>query len=395
MRLSRRSLLASLFAAPGLCGQSANGTAEKVSAPAPVFPARSNDFHQLLVPARIENSAPLWCELDSGGGGPVVFIDAAKAAAIGIQPTFYGRSAGPTEGGLATDLRSRVTVVLPGLKLPGQELVIKPGALPGDKDASIGMLLLKRFVVELDHEAPAVRLYDPDDFRYSGAGRAFDFTMEQNNPFTTATLTLRDGRQVEARMVIDTGAVASIAYFSRTFAVRHKLTERSIASVPDTMGRTACRIERFALGPLGVDRPVVHAFGTPGFGGNAEPDGMIAADFLRRFRVFLDYSRNRMILEPNRGYDSPAAFDASGLRVHRVSNTVDTLRIYEVLPGTPAAEAGLRVSDLLVSVDGVPMQRMSPGMVQEALSRDGRDCDLLIQRADEVLAIRLKLRRLL
>src|SRR5207244_2888080 len=76
--------------------------------------------------------------------------------------------------------------------------------------------------------------------------------------------TLRDGQQVTARMVIDTGAVGSIAYFSRTFATKARLAERSLASVPDTMGRTACRIGRFSLGAMGIDRPVVHYFGNSG-----------------------------------------------------------------------------------------------------------------------------------
>ena len=123
-----------------------------------------------------------------------------------------------------------MTLAFPGLKLPAQELVIKPDALPGDKDASIGMLVLSRFVVELDHESPAVRLHEPETFRYSGPGRAFPFSIEDNNPFTSATLTLRDGRQVAARMVIDTGAVGSIAYFSRSFAIQNKLAERALAS---------------------------------------------------------------------------------------------------------------------------------------------------------------------
>ena len=386
MRLSRRDVFAALCAAPAL----------RSASPVPLsLPARRNDFHQLLVPARIENSPVLWCELDSGGGGRLIFIDAAKAAAIGVQATFYGQSAGPMDGTLAPDLRTRVTLVLSGLKLSAQELVIKPDALPGDKEASIGMLVLSRFVVELDHESPAVRLHEPETFRYSGPGRAFPFSIEDNNPFTSATLTLRDGRRVAARMVIDTGAVGSIAYFSRSFAIQNKLAERALASVSDTMGRTACRIERFALGALGIDRPVVHHFGTPGFGGKNEPDGMLAADFLRRFRVFLDYGRGRMILEPNRGYTEPVAFDASGLRVHRIPNAPDALRIYEVLPGTPAAEAGLHASDLLVALDDTPMQRMSPGMVQEALARDGHESSLVIQRADEVFTVRLKLRRLL
>jgi len=81
--------------------------------------------------------------------------------------------------------------------------------------------------------------------------------------------------------------------------------------------------------------------------------------------------------------------------VHRVPSLPDALRIYQVLPETPASEAGLQETDLIVAVDDTPVQRMSPGMVQEALTRDGRECALLIQRADDVFTIRLKLRRLL
>ncbi|MCU1237969.1 MAG: hypothetical protein JWP63_5936 [Candidatus Solibacter sp.] len=385
--LSRRALLASLCATPRLWPAA-------TSAPI-VLTARRNDFHQLLVPARIDGSPPLWCELDSGGGGALVFIEAAKANAIGIMPTSYGRSAGPLENALALDGRTRVTLAFQGLKLPEQELVIKPTPLLGDKDASIGMLVLSRYVVELDHDSPAVRLHDPDQFRYTGPGKAFPFTIEENNPYTTATLTLRDGKEVPARLVIDTGAAGSIAYLSRSFAAQHKLTEHSLASAPDSLGRRACRLERFAMGTLGVTRPVVHEFLEPGFGGKTEPDGMIGVEFLRRFKVFFDYGRSRMILEPNSRFAEPSRFDASGLRVHRVAGFADAVRIYQVLPGTPAADAGLQETDLIVAVDDTPVQRMSPGLVQETLMRDGRECRLLIQRGYDVFQADLKLKRLL
>src|SRR4029077_15761294 len=86
--LSRRTLLASLCGS--LCPPPRLWAAAPIS-----IPARRNDFNQLLVPARIDGSPPLWCELDSGGGGALVFIEAAKASAMGILATSVGRSAGP------------------------------------------------------------------------------------------------------------------------------------------------------------------------------------------------------------------------------------------------------------------------------------------------------------
>src|SRR5947208_7981701 len=110
--LSRRALLG------GLCA----GVLPAAVTSRPIaIPARRNDFHQLLVPARIDGSAPLWCELDSGGGGALVFIEAAKASAIGIAPTTFGRSAGPLESELALDGRTRVMLAFPGVRFPEQE----------------------------------------------------------------------------------------------------------------------------------------------------------------------------------------------------------------------------------------------------------------------------------
>ncbi len=237
MTLSRRTFLAALCSAAPL----RSAPSEPLT-----LPARRNDFHQLLVPASIGNSPPLWCELDSGGGGHLVFIDADRARAIGVQPTFYGSSAGALEGAPSPDLRTRVTVAFPGLKFPAQEVVIKPGPLPGDKDASVGMLLFGRYVVELDHASPAVRLHDAASFRYSGPGRALPFTIEDNNPFTAATLTLRDGQQLAARMVIDTGAVGSIAYFSSSFATRSGCAEAGSSERRTTGTIDAQRAERAA-----------------------------------------------------------------------------------------------------------------------------------------------------
>src|SRR5260370_41878575 len=98
------------------------------------------------------------------------------------------------------------------------------------------MLVLSRFVVELDHDSPAVRLHEPENFRYSRPGRAFPFTLEANNPYTAATLTLRDGKEVTARLVIDTGAAGRNAYLSRSFAARHHPARRAGGAPPDRLG---------------------------------------------------------------------------------------------------------------------------------------------------------------
>jgi hypothetical protein len=386
--LKRRTLLASLCAAPAVWARPETG--EPIA-----LPARLNDYGQLLVPVRVNGSRPLWCELDSGGGGALMFLDLATAAGIGVAPTTLGRSTGATDPAASVDGRAQVDLAFPGLEIPSQELVIKPKPLPGDKEGVIGLMLLGKYVVELDHASPAVRLHNAEKFRYSGPGQAIPFTIENQNPYVTVSLTLRSGDEIRGHFVIDTGAAGSIAYLAKSFADRIRLLARVVKSAPDSLGLTACRIERLSLGPFSVERPIIDQFAAMGFGGSAEPSGMLGIDFLRRFKIFMDWGRKQITLEPNRYYREPSRFDASGIRVYRLAGEHQAVQIFQVLPGTPAAEAGLREGDNLIALDDVPVERMSPGMVHETLREDGREITLLVQRQTEVFTLKLRLRKLL
>ncbi len=381
LRLTRRSVLAAL-ATPLWSADASPIT----------LPARLNDFHQIQIPVRINGSAPLWFEVDSGGGGALLFIDIGKAMGVGMQPTAYGTSAGPADGSAEPDLRARANADLPGLRLNDQEFVIKQKPL--GKDGILGLATLARYVVEFDYETPALRLHDAGAFAYRGAGAAVPFTVAATNPYVAGSLLLPGGETVEGRFVLDTGSAGSILYLSHSFAQRTRLLDRGLKWVPDSIGLYATRVPRFSVGPLRVENPVIRRFPARGFGGTSEPDGLIGVEFLRRFRIFFDFGRSQAIFEANRHVQDPSLFDASGIRVERTARP-DVHRIFQVIPNTPAFDAGVRESDLLVAIDGVPVIRLSPLMVQEELSRDGRKCTLLIERGGEVRTVTLELRKLL
>jgi len=385
---TRRGVLAALAAGP------LGPTLRAFQPPAPLtLPAMLNDFHQIWIPVRMDGSGPLWCELDSGAGGALFFIDVDKAVALGVRAEGFGQSAGPADGRLVEDGRAHVTVDLPGLRLERQELVVKPNPL--GKDGIMGLYALSRWVTEMDYETPAVRLYDAGSFRYRGAGTALPMTLERTNPLVEARLTLGGGEEIRGRFVVDTGAAGSILYLTRTFVERTRLLDRKLTWAADSLGASATRIERFAVGPYAVEQAVIRRFPAPGFGGGAEPDGMIGVEFLRRFRLFFDYGRERLILEPNGAYQEPSRFDASGLRAYKDKPGQPGLKIFLVVPGTPAAEAGVREGDLLLAVDRTSVDLISAGRVAEMLMEEGAERRLLILRGREVLTLRLRLRKLL
>lgn len=75
---------------------------------------------------------------------------------------------------------------------------------------------------------------------------------------------------------------------------------RSIAWIPDKSGFSMCRIRRIAVGPFAMENPLVVLMPVQGFGGDANaPDGMLAVNFLRRYRIYIDYAKKQMIFEAN------------------------------------------------------------------------------------------------
>lgn len=72
---------------------------------------------------------------------------------------------------------------------------------------------------------------------------------------------------------------------------------------PRRFGRLAAVKRRRTAAEAGRDGATVRlSLDTEGSGASEETDGLVGGEVLHRFKLILDYSRKRMILEPN---DSP------------------------------------------------------------------------------------------
>jgi hypothetical protein len=181
-----------------------------------------------------------------------------------------------------------------------QELYIKE--LRGVReDGLIGAAVFADFIVEVDLQAPAFRLHSPASFRYRDHGAPIPCDLWSSNPHVIASLTIDDRDPPEARMTIDTGAGGiAEAFLTPRFNDRLRGLGRTIPWAPDKDGWQTCRIRRIAVGAVAMDHPLIVLPPVQGFGGDANaPDGMLAVNFLRRYRLYIDYSKKQVLLEPN------------------------------------------------------------------------------------------------
>jgi predicted aspartyl protease len=354
--------------------------------------------------ARLNDSDGMWLVLDTGAGGSV--LDAARADALGLESVGTQHALG--SGGSETGSTVRgVNVALPGFQLRDQTmgtLALSSLAAQAGRplDGILGHPLLSRCVVEIDYARKCVSLFEPADYKYTGPGVSLPLTFKENLPYVKASIVLPDGRTVTGKFVIDTGASTNLI-LSRdvvdregvSAAVGKTLTVQSRGVGGVTEVRLA-RLTRLDVGGFSLAQPVA-ALQPAGVGHiSAEGTvGNIGGGILSRFKVILDYSRHRMILEPGPELDLPFEADMSGLGLVSIPPDLQRVSVARVLEGSPAFEAGVRAGDEIQTVNGTPVGEIGLSTLREKLRLEGQDVRLTLLRGTEPITLELTTRRMI
>lgn len=356
----------------------------------------------ILLRARVNNSRPLWFLLDTGANGSLV--DSRLARALGLKrlgTVNVGGMGGSVEGSYF----GGATLGLPGVRVFDRRLYGMPLAplfarFGRRVDGILGYDFLKLFVVEVDYYAKTISLHEPRSYEYAGAGGVVPFTLRDGHPHARVRLGF-DGREVEGDFEIDTGADGSLSV-NRPFAEKHGLlgllhgasAARTGAGAGGETSYMEGRAKDLRLGGFTFERPVVtFSLDSDGAGASAESDGQLGGEVFRRFKVIFDYSRGRMILEPNANFSDPFGSDASGLDIVAGGRDLRTFAVNAVEPGSPAAEAGLREEDVILAVGGRPAREFDLDGLTRLLMREGAEYELTVRRGRRKLKLKLRLRR--
>jgi len=252
----------------------------------------------MVIPVSINAGATLWCLLDTGGAR-LLYLSPAKAASLGVAASSEAFSSGGLDTKPRSGGRALVTLDAGAVHRTNQELYIKDvGVL--HEDGVIGTAIFADFILELDFQTPVLRLHSPPSFRYQDHSAPIPCDLWSSNPHIVVSLTVDDHEPLKARMTVDTGAggVAD-AFLTPRFNDQLRPLGRSIPWVPDKAGWHSCRIRQIAVGSVAMDDPLVFLPPVQGFGGDANaPDGMLAVNFLRRYQLYIDYSKKQVLLEP-------------------------------------------------------------------------------------------------
>jgi hypothetical protein len=189
-------------------------------------------------------------------------------------------------------------------------------------DGTLGVNFFHKYVVTIDYAAQRLSVYDPPSFSYSGEGSIVPLSILDGGTLALfdAKLIAAGQQTIAARLAVDSGTYSALRLF-RPFVEKHALIggRNQFASFGFGAGgkfrQVTGRVESLEIAGVKVLNPVADfSTDTKGVTAIANYDGTIGGDILRRFTVILDYSRARMILEPNRYFAMPFETDKSGER---------------------------------------------------------------------------------
>lgn len=331
--------------------------------------------------ARINDSDPLWFLLDTGAQMTVIDKEAARLLGLKTEGSFQGGGGG--EGTIEISLVNDITIKLADLSVTIATAAVAPisslleSYIGRRLHGVLGYDLISQYVIEIDYAAKEITFSDPANYHHSGKGEVLPMSIANNHPHIRAAIFHKSQQAIDADFVVDTGASLALS-MATPFVDEHGFiksgaaTHQAFIIGAGGLGVTPVgRVERLQVGSFVIDRPVTYFSQDKGgaFAGLLGADGIIGAEFLRRFTVIFDYTNEIMILEPNHDFNEPYEGDASlltGMLITAEGDDLKTFRIKSLLEGAPAAIAGLREEDIIFAMDGKPASSLDI----EQLSRD-------------------------
>src|SRR5882724_1947622 len=262
----------------------------------------------VLVQLRVNNSRPLWF-LFSTASTSIIDTGIAKELGLWVQGKEKSTATGKSIGSGSI---SGVSLALPGVTTFNQTVAVLPleflCSIMGQPIAGlIGYDFISQFVIEVDYAARKMNVYAPATYRYSGSGEILPIKFIDKRPFVGVKITMERREAVEGAVELET-ANSGVLVVQRSFAEAHQLLKSvkgfrlgNVGGAGGSMSRTLQgRVRSIQVGRLSINNPIV-IFSQAEAGKDATGgDGQIGGEALRRFRLILDYSRQRIILEPNK-----------------------------------------------------------------------------------------------
>ncbi len=328
--------------------------------------------NHVYVSVMLDGRGPYTFVVDSGGDyivTPEVAATLQAKSTGGVRLSGVGNA---TEGAAFTHVAS---IGVGNALVRNQYALVLPiatgfGVAEGMRiDGMLGYQFLARFLTTIDYANFKFTMAMPSSSAASAPGAtAIPFFIDGTIPRISVGV---DGVTTSAE--VDTGNRAGLE-LSSPFLAAHTAIAALAKTPPGVVGfgvggpayARLGRIPTLQIGPFAITNSIA-SFTYQSQGTFADPfnPANIGGAVLNRFSVTFDYAHQQLLLAKNAQFGAPFTYDRSGLFLIDENSAYTVL---SVLPGTPAAAAGLAKGDILLTVNGAPAANESLAALRAQLS---------------------------
>jgi hypothetical protein len=366
----------------------------------PPIPFAFESAH-IVLQASVNGRPPIGWIFDTGADQQC--INSTRLADFGLKT--YGQTI-TTGGGGSADYgyAAGATFTFPGVELKNQHVaVIDQTGLERALGVPLGGILgydfISRFVVEVDYDKKLLVLHDPKRWTYGGKGFVVGVTFDGGIPFTHGTISVPGKSDIPAFFVVDFGAAETMTltspFVKANDLVKLAQTGTTVNRSPGlenqffTQNNVRGLIQRLKLGPLTAENiPINMSVNTQGAYASENFSGTVGESLFRRYHVFLDYARSRVIFEPTEEAAKPFPERRTyGLTVLASGADLHTYPVTGVRPDSPAEQAGFKKGDVIAAFDGKPASQFTLGELRTWLTKDGEHHEVQVTRGSDSVTI--------
>ncbi len=270
-------------------------------------------------------------------------------------------------------------------------------------DGIIGSSFFKNLVIYINFRKKKIKLFDPNRFNPKKL-KGFDkipIEIISNKPYIHGITS--DGTfSKDQKLLLDSGS-------SLPFILHYKkdanlvLPEKVITGklgigIGGTMVGIIGKINRLRLGKFDFYNVITHFQKiNHSIIDSSEiiRSGLVGTPILSRFEICIDYLREDLYLKPNKDFEKEFKFDRSGLSIFAFGPNFNNFYVKNIIPGSPADEAGIKKGDIITKVGIWKSKWYSLEKITNKLKgKTGETIKLTLNRKGQKIKVQFQLRDL-
>lgn len=357
----------------------------------------------IIVPVRVNRSLPLKFILDTGVRSSIL-LDKDYADLLGLEYLRKITIAGVGDTKIVEAYVTNVaSVELPGTICEGQSILVLDSDsldlkshIGVEVHGIIGYEVFSRFVVEINYALKRLVLYEKKYFKPRRSWSKVDIEILDTKPYARFPVWFNEDQALKAKLLIDTGASHALVLFEPTSPVI-RLPEPNIHArlgqglSGEIYGHLA-RIDYVKMGDYCLDEVIVSFPDEETYSDSlsvVKRNGTLGGEILSKYTVIFDYFDSKMYLKKNHKYNDSFEYNMSGIDFVAKGTELNRFVVNKIRPGSPAEEAGVKVNDVILVVNGQRSKDYNLSQLYNLMnSREGRKIKIIVER--EGLEKRLK-----